>query len=105
MTDCSEGTYQSHHRQNDQLRITEVQTLATQFALIKMDKLTTDIKTHKSSHPSCARRHLYPNRKMARIKAIEVKDIETTMIVGPQFGMLPVVVALSVMVSVKESMM
>jgi hypothetical protein len=41
---------------------------------------------------------------MTRIKAIEVKDRETAMIVGPQLGMLPVVVALEMMVSVKESM-
>jgi hypothetical protein len=41
---------------------------------------------------------------MTRIKAIEVSESETAMIVGPQLGMGPAVVALAIMVSVKESM-
>jgi hypothetical protein len=71
---------------------------------IKQDgQLTIAITTQRSSHPSCVRRHRYANRRMTRIKATAVRDIERTIIVGPQLGM-GAAAALATTISVKCSM-
>jgi hypothetical protein len=54
-------------------------------------QLTMAMTIQRSSHPSCERRHRVINRRRTRMKATQVRDIETAMMVGPQFGMSLVV--------------
>ncbi len=69
------------------------------------------ITIQASSHPSCARRHRVVNRRRTRRKATVAREIETAMMVGPQFGMSPlatgaaVAVALAMIISVRETML